>query len=249
MPFLGHTIVYEKKEATCTQSGYEKWYCKDCGYNAETKTIHAKGHDKVNHNGKTATCTEDGYKAYVTCSRCNYTTKQVIPALGHDFSGPSKTNDDGTISYMCVNCGEYSTPTIKDITGTKRLTQDNVDVLVAPVEMTANTVIASANGGKIVDKAGKEITDKNTSLATGMKIILGKTSVTISVAGDVDGSGDISVSDARLALRAAVELDTLTDAYFTSADVDFSGNISVSDARLILRAAVKLDDPKKAWIK
>ena len=249
VPFLGHTVVYEKKESTCTQSGYEKWYCKDCGYNAETKTIGAKGHDKVKHNGKTANCTEDGYKAYVTCSRCDYTTKQVIPALGHDFSGPSKTNDDGTISYMCVNCGEYSTATIKDITGTKRLTQDNVDVLVAPVEMTASTVIASATGGKIVDKAGKEITDKNTHLATGMKVILGKTSVTISVAGDVDGSGDISVSDARLALRAAVKLDTLTDACFTSADVDFSGDISVSDARLILRAAVQLDDPKKAWIK
>jgi hypothetical protein len=249
VPFLGHTVVYEKKESTCTQSGYEKWYCKDCGYNAETKTIGAKGHDKVKHNGKTANCTEDGYKEYITCSRCDYTTKQVIPALGHDFSGPSKTNDDGTISYMCVNCGEYSVATIKDITGTKRLTQDNIDVLVAPVEMTASTVIASASGGKIVDKAGKEITDKNTPLATGMKVILGETSVTISVAGDVDGSGDISVSDARLALRAAVRLDILTGADFTSADVDFSGDISVSDARLILRAAVKLDDPKKAWIK
>ena len=62
-------------------------------------------------------------------------------------------------------------------------------------------------------------------------------------------TGDISVSDARLALRAAVKLDTLTGADFTSADVDFSGDISVSDARLILRAAVKLDAPKNAWIK
>ena len=66
--------------------------------------------------------------------------------------------------------------------------------------------------------------------------------------GDVDGNGEINVSDARLALRAAVKLDTLTGASFASADVDFSGDISVSDARLILRVAVKLDDPKD-WIK
>ena len=247
VPFLGHTIVYEKKESTCTEKGYEKLYCKDCGYTAQTDTLSAKGHDKVNHNGKTATCTEDGYKAYVTCSRCGYTTKQVIPALGHDFSGPSRTNDDGTISYMCVNCGEYSTATIKDITGTKRLTQDNVDVLVAPVEMTASTVLASASGGKIADKDGNEITDKNTYLATGMKVILGKTSVTISVAGDVDGSGTVGVSDARFALRAAVKLDALTAVHFISADVDFDGDITVTDARIILRAAVELDDPKN-WI-
>jgi hypothetical protein len=63
-------------------------------------------------------------------------------------------------------------------------------------------------------------------------------STTRYASGDVDGSGDISVSEARLALRAAVKLDTLTGADFTSADVDFSGDISVSDARLILRAAV-----------
>ena len=101
----------------------------------------------------------------------------------------------------------------------------------------------------MADKNNNTISDTKTPLATGMKVILGKTSVTISVAGDVDGNGEINVSDARLALRAAVKLDTLTGAFFTSADVDFSGDISVSDARLILRAAVKLDDPKKTWIK
>ncbi len=81
-----------------------------------------------------------------------------------------------------------------------------------------------------------------------MKVLLGSTSVTISVLGDVDSDGTISVSDARLALRAAVKLDTLTGAKLIAANVDFKDDISVSDARLILRAAVKLDNPKN-WLK
>ena len=202
-----------------------------------------------------ATCTNAG-QTYEKCKYCDEKANVVeIPALGHDFTGVSRTNSDGSISYKCTRCDEYGGTVmppekkLDEITGTKRLTQNNVDILVAPVEMTVSTVLGSANGSKLVDKNGEEITDTKTPLSTGMKVILGKTSVTISVAGDVDSDGTISVSDARLALRAAVKLDTLADAYFTSADVDFSEDISVSDARLILRAAVKLDDPKKAWIK
>lgn len=65
------------------------------------------------------------------------------------------------------------------------------------------------------------------------------------VLGDVDGSGDVTAADARLALRAAVALEPEilpgTDA-FTAADADYSGDITSSDARSILRAAVLLED-------
>lgn len=60
-----------------------------------------EGHDIQNHEGKEATCTEDGYDAYETCSRCDYTTLSVIPALGHDyiyFEGKEAT---------CQNSGYY----------------------------------------------------------------------------------------------------------------------------------------------
>ena len=244
---LGHKVVKDSAvAATCTKTGLtEGSHCSVCNtVIKKQETIKALGHKTITDAAVAATCTKTGLTAGSHCSVCKtvITAQSTIPALGHDFSGSMCNNTDGTISFKCIRCDVYGG-------GTKRLTQDNIDVLVAPVEMTASTVLASANDGKIADKAGNEITDKNTPLATGMKVILGETSVTISVAGDVDGSGDISVSDARLALRAAVKLDTLTGADFTSADVDFSGDISVSDARLILRAAVKLDDPKKAWIK
>ncbi len=62
--------------------------------------------------------------------------------------------------------------------------------------------------------------------------------------GDVDGNGIIDSSDARLALRAAVKLETLTDVQTKVADADGDGEISSSDARLILRAAVGLEKLK-----
>ena len=66
--------------------------------------------------------------------------------------------------------------------------------------------------------------------------------------GDVDGDGQLTASDARASLRAAVGLDTLTEAQQKSADADGDGQVTSSDARLILRAAVGLEDPKN-WKK
>ncbi|MBQ9905221.1 MAG: leucine-rich repeat protein [Oscillospiraceae bacterium] len=59
------------------------------------------------------------------------------------------------------------------------------------------------------------------------------------VTGDLDGSGDVSISDAQLALQAYTAafsgLDTgLTEAQLKSADVNGDGTLTVEDAQLIL---------------
>ena len=59
--------------------------------------------------------------------------------------------------------------------------------------------------------------------------------------GDVDENGKIEAADARLALRAAVNLELLTEAQLSAADSDKNGKIEAADARLILRAAVGLE--------
>ncbi len=59
--------------------------------------------------------------------------------------------------------------------------------------------------------------------------------------GDVDENGKIEATDARLALRAAVKLETLTETQTKAADADKNGKIEAADARRILRAAVGLD--------
>ena len=61
--------------------------------------------------------------------------------------------------------------------------------------------------------------------------------------GDIDGNGSVTAEDARLALRAAVELQPIEKGTFLHrvADVDDNGEITAEDARQILRIAVELD--------
>ncbi|MBQ6065963.1 MAG: BMP family ABC transporter substrate-binding protein [Clostridia bacterium] len=61
------------------------------------------------------------------------------------------------------------------------------------------------------------------------------------IAGDVDGDGNVTSADARLALRASVKLETLSEDAAKAADADRDDKITSADARLILRASVKLE--------
>lgn len=65
--------------------------------------------------------------------------------------------------------------------------------------------------------------------------------VSANILGDIDGDGAIKAADARLALRASVGLETLTETQKKAADADFDGVIKAADARLILRASVGLE--------
>ena len=61
--------------------------------------------------------------------------------------------------------------------------------------------------------------------------------------GNLDGDDKISAADARIALRIAAKLETVTDSrMFTAADVNVDGVITSADARKILRVAAKLDE-------
>ncbi len=60
--------------------------------------------------------------------------------------------------------------------------------------------------------------------------------------GDIDRDGEISASDARIALRISVGLDTPDEEQQVLADYDEDGTISASDARAILRVSVGLTD-------
>ena len=64
-----------------------------------------------------------------------------------------------------------------------------------------------------------------------------------SVPGDADGDGKVTASDARLALRRSVDLESYAPGTpaFIACDVDKSGTVTAADARLILRAAVGLE--------
>ena len=61
--------------------------------------------------------------------------------------------------------------------------------------------------------------------------------------GDADLDGSVTSADARLALRIAVGIDTVTPVTKAAADYDGDIKVSPADARLILRASVGLENP------
>lgn len=100
---------------------------------------------------------------------------------------------------------------------------------------------------KLVDKNGKTVAD-NLPIGGGIKIVSDDNTFekTVIAAGDVDEDGKLSAADARLALRASVNLENLSEMQKAAANVDnFDKNISAADARIILRASVGLENMKE----
>ncbi len=71
---------------TCEENGLETRKCSQCDF-TDTRIVEALSHDEVKHGAKEPTCTEVGYNAYVTCSRCEYSTYKEIEKLEHKYSG------------------------------------------------------------------------------------------------------------------------------------------------------------------
>ena len=77
-----HTTVKNRKEATCTQTGYTgDTYCTDCDKLLETgEELAALGHDYQASVTKQPTTTEEGIRTY-TCTRCSNTYTESIARL------------------------------------------------------------------------------------------------------------------------------------------------------------------------
>ena len=67
--------------------------------------------------------------------------------------------------------------------------------------------------------------------------------------GDVDGSGNVDTSDARLALRRAIGLEKYPEGSreFMACDVNLDYKVGTDDARFILRHAIGLTDAGIIW--
>ena len=84
---IDHTFkdYVSDKNATCVKNGTETALCSMCHTAKHTREEEnsALGHDPITHDGKPVSCFEKGWNTYVTCSRCDYTTYEEIPAIGH----------------------------------------------------------------------------------------------------------------------------------------------------------------------
>ncbi len=111
--------------------------------------------------------------------------------------------------------------------------------------MTVADVLSQFSGDSIEVAQNGTILDNDEVIGTGCVIQLVNSDIvidtlTVVVKGDLDGDGEISVKDARKALRAAVGLENITDYQTLAGDIDNNNIISISDARTILRVAVGL---------
>ena len=108
-----HTEIRNKKEATCTETGYTgDTYCKDCGTKLSSgEVISKKAHDYEVKDRQKPTCTTDGYVLSV-CKACGDEKQEVLPATGHQHTEIRNKKEatckaEGYTGDMyCKDCGE-----------------------------------------------------------------------------------------------------------------------------------------------
>ncbi len=180
----------------------------------------------VSCGGKTATCTvfvnhEHSYGAWTsvgtvhrrTCSSCG-----SVDAGVHSFTKWVKADNDTHTSACDVNgCNAVETANHTWVYDANQ----SVPATLTEAGKAAYTCFCGATKTEIVP-----------AISEGSSPLL---------KGDIDGDDKVSVGDARLVLRAAVGLDTLTGIQLFLADVDGKDGVKVADARLVLRMAVALD--------
>lgn len=135
-----HTELRNVSEATCAQEGYTgDTYCKDCGTKlslgeAIAKTDHTWDAGKIT---KAATDTESGIKTY-TCTKCNTTRTEEIPATGEHPNIEIR----GAKSATCLEEGYTGDTYCKD----------------CGIKLSSGTVIPSTGHGTKITKFVKEAT-------------------------------------------------------------------------------------------
>ncbi len=102
---LEHTEVVDAAvSATCTESGLsEGKHCSVCNtVLVKQETVAALGHDEVPHEAKAPDCKNIGWDAYVTCSRCEYTTYVELASTGEHGGGEATC----VSKAICSGCGD-----------------------------------------------------------------------------------------------------------------------------------------------
>ena len=180
----------------------------------------------------------------------------VIMLLGGYASSAFAFGDvfDVLNDYFGIS-GKYATGTDADVTEGTVTTNGNAQVDID--SSLSSMILQGIIGGAFNTVSNAQLTDILNQLD--INVLLGGDSSAIDeilelignnhtrISGDVDGDGELTSGDARLALRASVKLENYKpgSAQFLAADADGSGEIESGDARLILRASVKLEDPAK----
>ena len=104
----GHSYAHVVTDPTCMEQGFTTHTCAGCGDSYVDTYVDALGHDEIEYIAQAPTCTEVGWDAYVTCTRCNYSTYNEISANGHTWvwiiDKYATTTESGLAHEECSAC-------------------------------------------------------------------------------------------------------------------------------------------------
>ena len=109
-----------KKDATCTEDGYEIFLCNKCSQERRV-VLEAQGHDWETVTITEPTCT-DGGEELDQCSRCGEVSEtRYTDPLGHVYGDPvyneATCTEHGGNTYTCARCGHSWFDLLEDALG------------------------------------------------------------------------------------------------------------------------------------
>lgn len=120
-------------EPTCTEAGYTRYTCNDCGYTYKADYTDALGHDNEIISKTDSTCTSTGSIDY-KCKVCGYEHTEVIPELPHTYedkvSVEPSCSKEGQKICRCTKCGDTYTEVIPT------LSHSFIDTVIEPTGCT-----------------------------------------------------------------------------------------------------------------
>ena len=224
---LGHSFGEwtETKEPSCTEAGEETRYCSRCDA-FETREVDALGHAWGEwETASAATCAAAGSETRI-CSRCNETETREIPidpdahAWGEwEVTSPATCEAAAVETRVCANDASHV-----ESRETGEPDPDAHDWGEWQVTKPA-TVFEDGEETRVCKNDPSHIETR----------VIPKPEYVVC---DVDFDGEITVSDALRALRAAAKLDEADELIRAAADADCDGEVTVADALAILRRAL-----------
>ena len=162
----------------------------------------------------------------------------VASATGNEIWVYSKANADTMAKAKAILNGVCKADGLKNRgvkKGAAAYTDYGVNRLTKmPSALLEQGFISNASDNKAYDKYFDDIA---LEIAKGLLSAVGESYKAKVIKGDVDGDGKVTAADSRLALRASVGLEKLSDQQKKAADIDNDGKITAADSREILKMA------------